>query len=120
MNRPLTLMAVAVLAASGACAGEEEAPGSAPASLEGRTFLSTGSSRPLVEGSRVRLDVTEGTLGVTAGCNSLSGTLAVEEGGLVVSEMGGTEMGCEPDLHDQDEWLAAFLAADPSYALEGD
>ena len=31
-----------------------------------------------------------------------------------------TEMGCDPALHDQDEWLSQFLGSDPQIALDGD
>src|SRR5690606_28994967 len=39
---------------------------------------------------------------------------------LVVDNVGGTEMGCDSERHEQDEWLAAFLQGRPTLALEGE
>ena len=36
---------------------------------------------------------------------------------LRVAGLATTEMGCDPDRHDQDSWLSAFLAAGPAVTL---
>ncbi len=86
--------------------------GSAPAGLDGRTFLSTGTTgRVLVAGSRVRLAFEGGRLTASAGCNTLAGTYTLVGGHLAASGLSSTEMGCDAALMEQDAWLAALLAS---------
>lgn len=69
----------------------------------------------------IRLELTTDEVRATAGCNHLFGTLESSDDGILeVSEMGGTEMGCPPELHAQDEWLAELLTSGPSWSLDGD
>ena len=97
----------------------------APAELNGRTFLSTqvtegGADRPLVPGTRIRLTFRNGTdLGASAGCNTMGGSYRVTNGVLVFEGGGMTQMGCDEPRHAQDEWLAGFLASQPTAALSG-
>lgn len=90
-----------------------------------RTFLSRtvtedGGERPLVSGTEIRLTFEDDSISVHAGCNHLFGEVRSIDGGtLSVSGMGGTEMGCDPALHEQDRWLAELLEADPDWALDG-
>jgi heat shock protein HslJ len=92
----------------------------------GRDFLSTavtekGQARPLVAGTRIRLSFTDdGRLVASAGCNSMSGQAEVRDGRLVVAELAQTEMGCDPDRHAQDQWLAELLGSRPRFDLVGD
>ena len=72
-----------------------------------------GAVRPLVDGTRIALRFDGGVLGAHAGCNSLSGDYRLEGGVLRVGQMGGTEMGCDPERHDQDRWLMELLTAGP-------
>ena len=107
-----------------ACAGTGGSGGTA-GSLAGRTFLSDrvtdgGAARPLVEGTRIRLVFEDGRLSASAGCNTMGGSVEIRADRLVVGDLATTEMGCEPRLHEQDEWLAAFLGSEPRYTLEGD
>jgi heat shock protein HslJ len=94
-------------------------------SLAGRTFLSEsvtedGQPRPLVEGTRIELDFSEdGRVTASAGCNFASAPVEVERGRILVGDLATTEMGCARELHDQDEWLAGVLAADPAHVLHG-
>lgn len=91
----------------------------------GRDFLSTGvtekgQSRPLVAGTRIRLSFTDdGRIMAGAGCNSMGGQAEVRDGRLVVADLATTEMGCDPDRHAQDEWLARFLTSKPKVELSG-
>lgn len=92
--------------------------------LDGRAFLSTGvtqDSEPfaLVDGTRIRLSFADGQLTANAGCNTIGGSYRVD--GDVLDVEGGvmTEMGCDPALHDQDNWLSQFLADDPTIELNG-
>jgi len=110
---PVALIAAALVVAACSVSGSGGAarPGTpAPASLNGRTFLSTKvDGHDLVPGSRVRLDFKDGRLGIRAGCNSMGGAYQIADGRLVIGNMASTEMGCEAALMAQDQWLAAFL-----------
>lgn len=91
----------------------------------GRTFVSTsvtedGRPRALVADTHIRLTFTDGQLQAYAGCNHLSGQVSDEDGHLAVANLGGTEMGCGPELHDQDAWLTGLLSDRPRWALDGD
>lgn len=78
--------------------------------LDGRTFLSTTvQAHDLVPGSTIRLSFRDGRLGVSAGCNQMSGSYAVVDGRLTTGQMMTTEMGCDPSLMTQDTWVAGFL-----------
>jgi len=94
------------------------------AGLDGRQFLSVdvtrdGQAFALVDGTRIRLTFDGGQLGAQAGCNTMSGTFHLDGDSLVVGSMATTEMGCNPGLHAQDEWLAALLGSGPTVALTG-
>jgi heat shock protein HslJ len=126
MRAPWSFVGVLLLAAtavpSAAC-GDGAAP--AGAVLLGRTFLSDtvtvdGAARPLVAGTRIRIAfLPDGRLTVNAGCNILGGMATVQADRLVVEDLGGTEMGCDPPRHAQDEWIAGVLTADPAYVVDG-
>jgi heat shock protein HslJ len=96
-----------------------------PESLAGRTFLSGqitegGEPRPLVEGTRIEIGFSDdGRLRATAGCNTLSGPVEVQARRIVVGELSSTRIGCPPERHEQDRWLAEVLTADPAYELRG-
>jgi len=110
------LLLVALLAAGCSAA--------APAGLEGRTFLSTmvtanGQPQALVPGTQIRIGFVDGHISVSAGCNSMGGTYQVADGQLFVRDLSMTEMGCDPNRHAQDVWIAAFIGAQPSLTLTG-
>ncbi len=118
------MIAAAIVLASG-CGGQDVGTntGSDPT---GRTFQSDsvtehGQERHLVEGTRISLDFTmAGRLSANAGCNQLFGPVTFADDRIEVGPMGGTEMGCDPQRHAQDEWLTAFLESSPSWTLDGD
>jgi len=93
--------------------------------LDGRQFWSTrviegGADRPLVEGTRIQLRFDGGSIGTSAGCNSMGGSFAVEGGSvLVISELITTEIGCDGPRHAQDEFVLALLSASPTVTLIG-
>lgn len=91
-----------------------------PASLDGRTFLSTAiDGASLVPDSQVRLSFADGNLSANAGCNHLGGTYAIDGNRIRTAQTSTTEMGCEEPLMRQDQWLAAFLT-DVTFSLDGD
>lgn len=126
MRRLLLIASVLMLGVVGGCA---ERPGAGsdmrPGLPEGRTFLSTdisdgGKPRPLVDGTRIRLSFDGGELRADAGCNSLLGQARLANERLVVDGLGGTEMGCSPELMAQDQWLSGFLGGRPRLQLADD
>jgi heat shock protein HslJ len=93
-------------------------------SLADREFLSInvtdgGAARPLVAGTRIRLDFRGSDLGASAGCNSIGGSYRIEGGRLVFEGGGMTEMGCDQERHAQDDWLIQLLASNPTVRLVG-
>ena len=109
-----------------AVAGCSLLPGGETPEVAGREFLSTavtvgGVDRPLVEGTRIRLSFgDDGTMGAVAGCNHFGAAYRIDGGVLAISDGAMTEMGCDPALHAQDEWLFALLGAQPLLNLSGD
>ncbi len=118
-------IALAAMLLTSSCGGED-ASTSSEGDLTGRTFLSEsvaedGQARALVDGTRISLDfTTDGQVSAYAGCNHLFGDVTIHQDRLDVGPMGGTEMGCGPELHGQDEWLMEFLQSSPSWTLDGD
>jgi heat shock protein HslJ len=103
----------------------------------GNTYLSTEvTGRQLVPRTRIRLEFfrtpnqNEGgprvydVVSAYAGCNQLGTAVAAGEllanGRLRIDGLGGTEVGCEPPLRDQEEWLKTFLTSKPSWHVDGD
>lgn len=125
LRRCVSLMLL-VLAAT-ACGDDGAEPGSDPDSPWDRTFIAQrvtedGEPRSLASGTTLRLTFDDGDrLIASAGCNTLSGTVESHaDGTLVLSTLSATEMGCPPELHEQDEWLARLFAAEPRWRLDGD
>lgn len=122
-HRNLRMTALLLLPLLAAACGDDA--GGSAARLTGRSFLSDsvsvgGNLRPLVAGTRIRLMFsTDRRITATAGCNILGGTVRIEDDHLTVSDLGSTEMGCDPARHSQDEWLSSFLSANPAYVLDG-
>jgi heat shock protein HslJ len=119
------LLLASVIVGCNAAAGPSGAAPAGPAGVVGRTFISTGVSRNgqpvnLVPNTQVRLVFNaDGNLGATAGCNSIGGTYRIAGGKLVFEGGGMTEMGCDEPRHQQDDWLAGFLASGPTIELTG-
>lgn len=104
-----------------ACGGGDGRQGWA--AVEGREFRSSAvTGRVLVEGTQIALEFRDGDIRARAGCNILAAPYAVRDAVLVVAggTMSSTEMGCTPDRHAQDEWLASFLTSAPQVELGGD
>lgn len=119
MRRLASLLALIALAGCGASGG-----GSASLAEPVGTWRLIG-----VEGTpaaltadppEVELEVGVDEIGFTAGCNSHGGRWRLDGDVLVVSALGGTEMGCDRWLMDRDAALAELLTGRPSYAVEGE
>lgn len=92
--------------------------------LAGREFLSAaitdgGAPFSLVPGTRVRLTFTETNVSASAGCNIFGATYCVEGGRMLIEGGAMTEMGCDAQRDQQDQWLFAFLGSKPSVLLAG-
>ncbi len=105
--------------------GDDSANGSIPvrsvAALRG-TWTSVNDIRApyaVVPGSRVALTFDGAKVRATTGCNTLTGTVRVVDSTLVVEGLVGTEMGCEPELMQQEQWVGQMLAARPRLELSG-
>ena len=118
--RHLTLfaIAVAVLAACGTAAAITPTT----EGLAGRQFWSTAvQGRDLVPDTRVRLVFNaDGSVGASAGCNSMGGTWSLDGTSLRVRIEQMTEMGCPDDRFAQDDWLIDWLAGELTVTLRGD
>jgi heat shock protein HslJ len=115
---PLILLVVGTVLLAACSAASAPSPSSA--SLDGRTFLSTGiGGAELVPGTQVRLSFADGNLNAQAGCNIMGGTYTIEGDRLRTTQLSMTEMGCDEPRHAQDEWLAAFVG-NVTFVLEGD
>ena len=114
--------------------------GSAPSPM-GHTYLSTavtenGEPKQLVPKTRIRVEFARtpnqnpdgprvyDVLRVHAGCNRIGTAVAAGElltdGTLGIKGFGGTQVGCEPPLRTQEEWLKTFLMSRPSWQVDGD
>jgi heat shock protein HslJ len=113
-------MATVILMTAGCGDGADQA-----AQLQGRTFLSEavtigGAPKTLVGGTRIRLSfLSDDRVTAFVGCNILGGTVSAADDRLVISDLGSTEMGCDPERHEQDVWLASVLTSWPEYQLDG-
>ena len=119
--RHLTLAAIAVLIL-GAC-GAAIQPSPAPAAgIAGREFWSTGvDGHDLVPDTDVSIRFgQDGSVGASAGCNSMGGTWSLDGTTLNVEISQMTEMGCPDDRFAQDDWLTAFLGSGLTATLEAD
>jgi heat shock protein HslJ len=92
----------------------------AEAGLAGLQFLlESADGYTPVAGTTIRLSFKAGELGFSAGCNSYSGTYSLCDGKVCISQLGGTEIGCEPALQAQDQWVAGFLQSSPALTQAG-
>jgi heat shock protein HslJ len=92
------------------------------ADLDGRTFVSTGSTGyEIVADTTISLSFEDERISAAAGCNTQNGGVEVADGQLrLTSQLASTMMGCEEPLMAQDQWVASFLEADPDITLDGD
>lgn len=116
MNRTRLLLAVAAATVLVAAACTTPGPG-----LDGETFTGDQATGfDLVPGTEVSVHFSGEEVRASAGCNTLFGHLEWSDERMVVGELASTEMGCDPLLHEQDEWLAQVLTTRPTVDLEED
>jgi heat shock protein HslJ len=126
--KTIALAAAALLALTLSACGDGDSSAQAddkPAALSlddlsGRVFATSQiDGHDLVDETVVRVGFTDGQVSVDAGCNHMTGAAALEGDQLTVSNLAGTEIGCEQDRADQDAWIADFLASGPTLSLDG-
>lgn len=119
--RHLSLAATAVLLLA-ACGAASTSISPTAEGLAGREFWSTAvAGHDLVRDTRVRLVFDQdGTLGASAGCNSMGGTWSLDGATLRVEIAQMTEMGCSDDRFAQDDWLIEWLADDLTATTEAE
>lgn len=115
--RPRGLAAVGVglvLAACGTAEGTSD-------DLVGTTFVGEDvTGHDLVAGTEITLSFDDDNLSASAGCNSLGADIQWQDDTLVTTEVWTTMMGCNPALHEQDDWLVEVLTGSPQVTREGD
>jgi heat shock protein HslJ len=115
----MLLLAVGTAVALFACSAAG-AKSPSPASLDGRTFLSTDlQGATLVPGTQIRLMFADGGLNANGGCNTMGGAYSIDGDRLRTSQMSMTEMGCDEPRMQQDQWLGGLLG-DVTFTLDGD
>jgi heat shock protein HslJ len=109
-------------------ASTAEMPQQTAAQLWGREFVATafdgsaGERPPIADPKAVHVSFTSPKargIGWEANCNSFGSSLRITPTTLLLSEVGGTLVGCYPKFEREDDWLARFFEADPQWHLHG-
>jgi heat shock protein HslJ len=89
--------------------------------LSGSTFLSTDvQGQTLVDGTRITMQFSDGSLGTVAGCNTIAGSYSIEGDVLVMAAPAMTKMLCDEETSKQDAWLVQLLTSRPTISQKGD
>ena len=123
--RIVAVLLLLVLAGCGAQGAAQEQPaGQQPDPLRGKTFRAMavtedGKPRQLAPKTELTVEFTDdGRLIARAGCNIMQGPVDTADGTLTVDGgLSTTEMGCDKPRHDQDEFVAGVLSANPKWEL---
>jgi heat shock protein HslJ len=85
-------------------------------SLDGRTYRATSAHpRRLAAGAELTLLFEDGAVIARGGCNTQRAGYELRDGRLVLTgPMMTTLMACEPELMEQDRWIAELLADGPA------
>lgn len=123
--RIVAVLLLLVLAGCGqpAAQGDQSAQ-QQPDPLRGKTFRAMavtedGKSRQLAPKTELTVEFTDdGRLIARAGCNIMQGQVDTGDGTLTVDgRLAMTQMGCDQARHDQDEFVAGVLSANPKWEL---
>lgn len=97
--------------------GSSEAPGGDSELHDGPVWVSVAvTGQELVPDSEITIRQQGDRIGVTAGCNSMSGTLVDNGDSWEIGQLTSTMMGCSEELMAQDAWIGEFLEAGPTVA----
>lgn len=72
-----------------------------------------------MQGAPLRLEFSDGNVGVSGGCNLIGGAYELDGDTLIIETMMQTEMACEEPRMDQDAAIIEFLQARPQIAVQG-
>jgi len=120
------LGAVVIVALCAACsaAGSPNSGAADPSGLLGSWVLVKGTGPAgevqIVDGFRITLEIQGPQVGGTSACNQYFGRIAASGNALRISELGGTEMACEPRVMAAESAYWAALGAVTSWARNGD
>ena len=119
----LTILVLAACDATGSTQGTTPEPASAVADLAGTSWtLVTVGGAPVVEGgvgARLAFDAAGNVSGST-GCNSVSGTYALDGTSLTFGPLMTTRMACEDALMAQETAVLGALAAVEGWEVDAD
>ncbi|WP_194813964.1 META domain-containing protein [Nocardia sp. XZ_19_385] len=124
---PILLLACATAACdSGGSDAADPTPSPTPAETAvpptptGHTYISKEVQGPQIPGGGpLTLTFTEdGRVSVTAGCNTGSAPVTLDNNTLTAGQLATTLMGCEGDRARADEWMGGLLASAPSWELK--
>lgn len=101
----------AVLTTSAGCGGDDDP-------LDGTAFLLADvAGVDVLIDAPLRLEFSDGNVGVSGGCNLIGGAYEIDDNRLVVETMMQTEMACEQPRMDQDTAIIDFLQSRPEIAM---
>ncbi|MFQ6395984.1 META domain-containing protein [Nocardia sp. KC 131] len=102
-----------------ACTSDSEKSPEPASTPMGHTYISTTvEGTPIPGGGPLTLTFANGRISAGAGCNSFSGTVALDDHKLKVSALAGTLMACAGDRAGTDEWLTTLLSSTPGWELD--
>lgn len=114
----LVLALTAVTSCGGGNTGASQNESATPMD---RTFVSTEVQGPEIPGGgQLKLSFRDGRISGSAGCNTHSGPVVLDEHKIAVSDLAGTLMACPDERQRADEWLVGLLRSTPSWSLEND
>ena len=118
----LTILVLAACDSTASTEGTTPEPASAAADLAGTswTVVSVGGA-PVVEGSGANLAFdSAGNVSGSTGCNSVSGTYALDGPSLTFGPLATTRMACEDALMAQETAVLDALAAVEGWGVDAD
>lgn len=87
--------------------------------VDGRAFaLVDVTGIPALADAPLRLEFTDGNVGVSGGCNLIGGAYDLDGETLVVETMMQTEMACEQSRMDQDTAIIELLQSRPTIEVD--
>ncbi|MFE3052238.1 META domain-containing protein [Nocardia sp. NPDC059239] len=119
-TRLWVLLALTAVTAAG-CSSNGGVNDIPPASLMGRSFVSTAvAGTPIPGGGPLTLAFADGRISATSGCNTATGPVDLQGNTIQVGEMATTLMACPGDLAGADGWQDGLLRSQPTWTLAGD
>ncbi|HET9422667.1 MAG TPA: META domain-containing protein [Nocardioides sp.] len=95
----------------GGASGTDPSPSASAeeAALTGTFVTEALTGHELVEGSELTVAFEDGSMAVSAGCNTLFGAYVDDDGLHWEAEPASTLKACDPELSEQDDWLTTLF-----------